>query len=44
MITFICNLERNGQTYKAIVKAETKEVAEKDLSVNWNIHNIIKKV
>jgi len=40
MKTFICEIEKDNQVHNAIVKAETKEQAVKDLSINWKVIEI----
>jgi hypothetical protein len=43
MKTFICQIEKDNKVHNAIVKAETKEQAVKDLSINWKVIKISEK-
>lgn len=40
MKTFICKIEKDNQVHNAIVKADTKEQAVKDLSNIWKVIEI----
>jgi hypothetical protein len=43
MKTFSCKIEKDNKVHNAIVKAETKEQAVKDLSNNWKVIEIGEK-
>jgi hypothetical protein len=43
MKTFSCKIEKDNKVHNAIVKAETKEQAVKDLSINWKVIEIREK-